>query len=180
MYYGELKKCDIANGEGVRVSLFVSGCTHHCPGCFNKDTWDFCYGKEYTEVTEEEILQALEPGYINGLSLLGGEPFEPQNQEVLVHLLRKVRERYPQKDIWCYSGYLFDRELLGESRARCGYTDEMLSMLDVLVDGRFVESLKDITLVFRGSSNQRLIDVKKSLKAGSVVLWEPKIKRGVS
>lgn len=164
----------------MRVSLFVSGCTHHCPGCFNEDTWDFCYGKEYTEATEEEILQALEPGYINGLSLLGGEPFEPQNQEVLVHLLRKVRERYPQKDIWCYSGYLFDRELLGESRARCGYTDEMLSMLDVLVDGRFVESLKDITLVFRGSSNQRLIDVKKSLKAGSVVLWEPKIKRGVS
>ena len=180
MYYGELKKCDIANGEGVRVSLFVSGCTHHCPGCFNEDTWDFRYGKEYTEATEEEILQALEPGYINGLSLLGGEPFEPQNQEVLVRLLRKVRERYPQKDIWCYSGYLFDRELLGESRARCGYTDEMLSMLDVLVDGRFVESLKDITLVFRGSSNQRLIDVKKSLKAGSVVLWEPKIKRGVS
>lgn len=180
MYYGELKKCDIANGEGVRVSLFVSGCTHHCPGCFNGDTWDFCYGKEYTEATEKEILQALEPGYINGLSLLGGEPFEPQNQEVLVRLLRKVRERYPQKDIWCYSGYLFDRELLGESRARCGYTDEMLSMLDVLVDGRFVESLKDITLVFRGSSNQRLIDVKKSLKAGSVVLWEPKIKRGVS
>ena len=180
MYYGELKKCDIANGEGVRVSLFVSGCTHHCPGCFNEDTWDFCYGKEYTEATEKEILQALEPGYINGLSLLGGEPFEPQNQEVLVRLLRKVRERYPQKDIWCYSGYLFDRELLGESRARCGYTDEMLSMLDVLVDGRFVERLKDITLVFRGSSNQRLIDVKKSLKAGSVVLWEPKIKRGVS
>ena len=180
MYYGELKKCDIANGEGVRLSLFVSGWTHHCPGCFNEDTWDFCYGKEYTEATEEEILQALEPGYINGLSLLGGEPFEPQNQEVLVRLLRKVRERYPQKDIWCYSGYLFDRELLGESRARCGYTDEMLSMLDVLVDGRFVESLKDITLVFRGSSNQRLIDVKKSLKAGSVVLWEPKIKRGVS
>ena len=180
MYYGELKKCDIANGEGVRVSLFVSGCTHHCPGCFNEDTWDFRYGKEYTEATEEEILQALEPGYINGLSLLGGEPFEPQNQEVLVRLLRKVRERYPQKDIWCYSGYLFDRELLGESRARCGYTDEMLSMLDVLVDGRFVESLKDITLVFRGSSNQRLIDVKKSLKAASVVLWEPKIKRGVS
>ena len=120
MYYGELKKCDIANGEGVRVSLFVSGCTHHCPGCFNEDTWDFCYGKEYTEATEKEILQALEPGYINGLSLLGGEPFEPQNQEVLVRLLRKVRERYPQKDIWCYSGYLFDRELLGESRPDAG------------------------------------------------------------
>ena len=179
MYYGELKKCDIANGEGVRVSLFVSGCTHHCPGCFNEDTSDFHYGKKYTEATEEEILKALEPGYINGLSLLGGEPFEPQNQEVLVGLLRKVRERYPEKDIWCYSGYLFDKELLSGSRARCGYTDEMLSMLDVLVDGRFVESLKDITLIFRGSSNQRLIDVKKSLAEGSVVLWEPRIRRGV-
>lgn len=179
MYYGELKKCDIANGEGVRVSLFVSGCTHHCPGCFNQDTWDFHYGKEYTESTEEEILRALEPEYINGLSLLGGEPFEVQNQEVLVRLLRKVRERYPEKDVWCYSGYLFDRDLLGESRARCGVTDEMLSMIDVLVDGRFVESLKDITLVFRGSSNQRLIDVKKSLASGSVVLWTPRIRRGV-
>ena len=179
MYYGELKKCDIANGEGVRVSLFVSGCTHHCPGCFNEDTWDFCYGKEYTEATEKEILQALEPGYINGLSLLGGEPFEPQNQEVLVKLLGTVREQYPKKTVWCYSGYLFDKELLNESRARCEYTDEMLSMIDILVDGRFVEKLKDIRLVFRGSSNQRLIDVKKSLETGDIILWEPKVKRGI-
>jgi len=179
MYYGEIKKCDIANGEGVRVSLFVSGCTHHCPGCFNQDTWDFGYGKEYTQETEDEILKALAPGYINGLSLLGGEPFEPQNQEVLVRLLRKVKEQYPEKNIWCYSGYLFDKELLSESRARCEYTDEMLSMLDVLVDGRFVEALKDIRLVFRGSSNQRLIDVKKSLETGTIVPWEPKVKRGV-
>ena len=179
MHYGEIKKCDIANGEGVRVSLFVSGCTHRCPGCFNQDTWDFVYGKEYTEETEQEILNALSPGYINGLSLLGGEPFEPQNQEVLVKLLRKVRERYPEKNVWCYSGYLFDRELLSESRARCGYTDEMLSMIDILVDGRFVEKLKDIRLVFRGSSNQRLIDVKKSLETGDIVLWEPKVKRGI-
>ena len=179
MYYGEIKKCDIANGEGVRVSLFVSGCTHHCPGCFNQDTWDFGYGKEYTQETEDEILKALAPGYINGLSLLGGEPFEPQNQEVLVRLLRKVKEQYPEKNIWCYSGYLFDRELLSESRARCEYTDEMLSMLDVLVDGRFVEALKDIRLVFRGSSNQRVIDVKKSLETGTVVPWEPKVQRGV-
>ena len=179
MYYGEIKKCDIANGEGVRVSLFVSGCTHHCPGCFNRETWDFCYGKEFTEETEEELLKALEPGYVNGLSLLGGEPFEPQNQAVLVPFLRKVRERYPEKTIWCYSGYLFDKELRGESRARCEWTDEMLSMLDILVDGRFVESLKDITLVFRGSSNQRVIDVKKSLERGDVVLWEQKIKRGM-
>ena len=179
MHYGEIKKCDIANGEGVRVSLFVSGCTHHCPGCFNRETWDFCYGKEFTGETEEELLKALEPGYINGLSLLGGEPFEPENQEVLVPFLRKVRERYPEKTVWCYSGYLFDKELLRESRARCGLTDEMLSMIDILVDGRFVELLKDITLVFRGSSNQRVIDVKKSLERGDVVLWEQKIKRGM-
>lgn len=179
MHYGEIKKCDIANGEGVRVSLFVSGCTHHCPGCFNQDTWDFSYGKEYTDETEQEIIEALSPDYINGLSLLGGEPFEPQNQKVLVQLLRKVREQYPQKTIWCYSGYLFDRELLSESRARCEYTDEMLSMIDILVDGRFVEKLKDIRLVFRGSSNQRIIDVKKSLNNGEVILWEPKVRRGV-
>ncbi len=179
MYYGEIKKCDIANGEGVRVSLFVSGCTHHCPGCFNQDTWEFDYGKEYTQETEKEILEALAPSYINGLSLLGGEPFEPQNQKVLISLLRKVKERYPEKDIWCYSGYLFDKELLSESRARCEYTDEMLSMLDVLVDGRFVEALKDIRLVFRGSSNQRVIDVKKSLETGEIIPWEPKVKRGV-
>ena len=179
MHYGEIKKCDIANGEGVRVSLFVSGCTHHCPGCFNQDTWDFNYGKKYTQETEDEILKALAPDYVNGLSLLGGEPFEPQNQEVLVDLLKKVKELYPEKDIWCYSGYLFDKELLNESRARCEYTDEMLSMLDVLVDGRFVEALKDIRLVFRGSSNQRVIDVKKSLETGKVVPWEAKVKRGL-
>lgn len=179
MYYGEIKKCDIANGEGVRVSLFVSGCTHHCPGCFNQDTWDFHYGKEYTEETEREILDALSPAYITGLTLLGGEPFEPQNQKELVRLLRKVRAQYPSKTVWCYSGYLLDRELLSESRARCEYTDEMLSMIDVLVDGRFVEKQKDIRLVFRGSSNQRLIDVKKSLEDREIVLWEPKIKRGV-
>lgn len=179
MYYGEIKKCDIANGEGVRVSLFVSGCTHHCPGCFNEATWDFHYGKEFTEETEKELLDALEPSYINGLSLLGGEPFEPENQKALVPFLRKVKERYPEKNIWCYSGYLYDSQLLSESRARCEYTDEMLSMIDVLVDGRFVESLKDITLVFRGSSNQRIIDVKKSLESGDVVLWESRIKRGI-
>ena len=179
MYYGEIKKCDIANGEGVRVSLFVSGCTHHCLGCFNQDTWDFGYGKEYTDETEREILDALSPEYINGLSLLGGEPFEPQNQQVLVQLLRKVREQYPQKNIWCYTGYLYDKELLSESRARCEHTDEMLSMIDVLVDGRFVEALKDIRLVFRGSSNQRIIDVKKSMESGEIVPWEAKVKRGM-
>ena len=179
MNYGEIKKCDIANGEGVRVALFVSGCRHHCKGCFNSMTWDFNYGKKFTEETEEEILEALKPNYIDGLSLLGGEPFEPENQEVLVKLLRKVKERYPEKNIWCYSGYLFDEELQKESRARCEYTDEMLSMIDVLVDGRFEEDKKNITLLFRGSENQRLIDVKKSLEEGQVVEWKPTIKRGL-
>lgn len=172
MNYGEIKKYDIANGEGVRVSLFVSGCTHHCPGCFNQATWDFDYGQTYTKETEEEILEALAPDYITGLTLLGGEPFEPRNQEVLTGLLKRVRQRYPQKTVWCYTGYLFDRELLGESRARCAYTDEMLELIDVLVDGRFVEDLKDITLRFRGSSNQRLIDVRASLACHQVVLKE--------
>lgn len=175
MYYGEIKKCDIANGEGVRVSLFVSGCTHHCPGCFNQETWAFDYGRKYTDETQKEILDALSPSYINGLSLLGGEPFEPQNQKVLINLLRNVKAMYPQKTVWCYSGYLFDRDLLSESRARCEYTDEMLSMIDILVDGRFVETLKDIRLVFKGSTNQRIIDVKKSKVAGKIILWKPQI-----
>lgn len=171
MNYGEIKKYDIANGEGVRVSLFVSGCTHHCPGCFNQATWDFDFGKPYTKETEEEILEALAPDYIAGLTLLGGEPFEPKNQEVLTGLLKRVRQRYPDKTVWCYTGYLFDKELLGESRARCEYTDEMLELIDVLVDGRFVEGLKDITLRFRGSSNQRIIDVRASLCSRQVV-WK--------
>ena len=171
MNYGEIKKTDIANGEGVRVSLFVSGCTHHCKGCFNAETWDFCYGKPFNEEVCAEIITALKPDYIKGLSLLGGEPFEPQNQRVLVGLLREVKSLYPQKDVWCYTGYLFDKELLNDSRARCEVTDEMLSMIDVLVDGEFKQELKDITLKFRGSSNQRIIDVKKSLQSGEVVLY---------
>ena len=169
MYYGEIKKTDIANGEGVRVSLFVSGCTHCCEGCFNPETWNFCYGSEFTQETEKEILNALSPDFINGLTLLGGEPFEPQNQRTLVPFLKKVREQYPHKNIWCYTGYLFDEELLKDSRARCEVTDEMLSMIDVLVDGEFRQELKNITLKFRGSENQRIINVKKSLEAGEVI-----------
>lgn len=174
MNYGEIKKHDIANGEGVRVSLFVSGCTHHCKGCFNHETWDFKFGKHFTIDTENEILEALDHSFINGLSLLGGEPFERQNQEVLLPFLRKVKERYPQKNIWCYTGYTLEEDLLSESRARCEYTDEMLSLIDVLVDGEFKEELKDITLAFRGSSNQRIIDVKESLKQGKTILWKLK------
>ena len=173
MNYGEIKNFDIANGEGVRVSLFVSGCTHHCKNCFNPETWNFDFGQPFTEETEELILKELAPDYINGLSLLGGEPFEPSNQAVLLPFLRRVKELFPNKTIWCYSGYLFDSELLSESRARCEHTDEMLSLIDVLVDGEFVQELYSITLQFRGSSNQRIIDVKKSLKSGKVVEYVP-------
>ena len=174
MNYAEIKNCDIANGEGVRVSLFVSGCTHHCKNCFNKETWDFGFGEPFTAETEELILKELAPDYIDGLSLLGGEPFEPQNQAALLPFLRRVKELFPKKNIWCYTGYLFDSELLGESRARCEHTDEMLGLIDILVDGEFVQELYSITLQFRGSSNQRIIDVKKSLAAGEVVLYQPK------
>ena len=170
--YANIKKYDVANGVGVRVSLFVSGCTHHCKGCFNAEAWDFSYGNPYTEATEEEILDALNKDYIAGLSLLGGEPFEPQNQRALLPLLRKFRERYPQKDVWCYSGYTFHTDLQPGGRAHCEATDEMLSMLDILVDGEFVEDLKDLKLRFRGSANQRIIDVPRTLREGKVRLWK--------
>ena len=174
MNYGEIKTFDIANGEGVRVSLFVSGCTHHCKNCFNKETWSFDFGQPFTSETEDKIISQLSPRYINGLSLLGGEPFEPSNQAALLPFLRRVRAELPDKTVWCYTGYLFDKELLGESRARCEHTDEMLSLIDVLVDGEFVQDLYDISLQFRGSSNQRIIDVPSSLASGEVVAYHPK------
>lgn len=170
MNYGEIKKTDIANGIGVRVSLFVSGCRHHCKNCFNQATWDFKYGNEYTKETEKEILNALAPSYIRGLTLLGGEPFEAENQEELTALCKKVRQNFTDKDIWCYSGFTFE-EITGNSRANCQFTKELLSYIDVLVDGRFVEEEKDITLKFKGSRNQRIIDVKKTLAQNKIVLF---------
>ena len=170
MYYADIKKIDVANGPGVRVSLFVSGCTHHCKGCFNQEAWDFHYGRPYTQETEDEILQALSPSYIAGLTLLGGEPFEPQNQAALLPLLRRVRRELPEKNIWAYSGFLYEDMLREGSHPRCEVTDELLGMVDVLVDGRFVEALKDISLRFRGSSNQRLIDLNATRAAGAVCL----------
>ena len=161
MNYGEIKKYDIADGPGVRVTLFVSGCRHHCKGCFNAETWDFHYGNPYTEKTEKEILDALNHPYIAGLTLLGGEPFEPENQRELVKLLKKVREMYPKKNIWSYSGYVYDKDLIPGGRDYTEVTDEMLSYIDVLVDGPFVEDLKDITLQFRGSSNQRILNLRE-------------------
>lgn len=175
MNYGEIKKNDIANGLGVRVSLFVSGCRHHCKNCFNKDTWSFSFGKPFTKETADDIINALAPDYINGFSLLGGEPFEPENQPELLSLLQRIRAEYPNKDIWCYTGFLLDEELLGNSRANTEFTREMLSYIDVLVDGRFVESKKDISLKFRGSSNQRVIDVKKTLQTNDIV-WVENLK----
>ena len=173
MNYGEIKNFDIANGEGVRVSLFVSGCTHHCKNCFNPETWNFDYGQPFTEETEELILKELAPDYINGLSLLGGEPFEPSNQRALVPFLHRFREACPDKTVWCFTGFTLDNELWREgSHPRCEVTDEMLSLIDVLVDGRYVKALKDISLRFRGSSNQRLIDMKKTLREGKIVLWD--------
>lgn len=170
MNYGEIKNYDIANGEGVRVTLFVSGCTHHCKGCFNEMTWDFNYGQPYTKQTEDDIVKMLEPDYIDGLTLLGGEPMEVSNQQALLPLLRRVKKLYPQKNIWCYTGYTLETDLLNESRARCEYTDEMLSLIDVLVDGEFVLEKKNISLAFRGSSNQRIIDMPSTLKSGKVIL----------
>ena len=172
MNYGTIKKTDIADGLGVRVSLFVSGCTHHCKGCFNEETWDFGYGKEYTPETQQEILDALSPDYIAGLTLIGGEPFEPSNQRELIGLVREVKKRFPDKNIWCYTGYTFERDLLQESRARCEVTDELLSNIDILVDGEFMIDKKNIMLKFRGSENQRIILCKQSLKEGKTVLSE--------
>lgn len=158
MNYGEIKKYDIADGPGVRVSLFVSGCRHHCKGCFNEETWAFDFGNPYTKETEEEILKALDHNYIAGFTLLGGEPFEPENQPVLVELLRTIKARYPEKNIWSYTGFVYEKDLVKGGRAHTEVTDEMLSYIDTLVDGPFIEEQKDITLQFRGSRNQRLLE----------------------
>lgn len=159
MNYGTIKKYDIADGPGVRVSLFVSGCRHHCKGCFNAETWDFHYGSPYTKKTEQEILEALKPDYIAGFTVLGGEPFEPENQIELVKLLKKVRETYPRKTIWCYTGYLYDVDLIEGGKVYTDVTKEMLSYIDTLVDGEFIEEQKDLSLQFRGSRNQRIISL---------------------
>ncbi len=172
MHYGEIKNCDIANGIGVRVTLFVSGCTNRCRGCFQPQTWDFSYGREFTHETEEEILHLLKPAYIKGLTLLGGEPFEPENQRALLPFVKRVKELYPGKNVWAFSGFTYEEMKTDGSHPRCEVTDELLGLTDVLVDGRFIEELKDISLRFRGSSNQRIIDLNLTRRRGEVVLWE--------
>lgn len=171
MNYATIKNCDIANGPGVRVSLFVSGCTHRCKGCFNEVAWDFDYGHPFTQETIDEILKMLEPPHIAGITLLGGEPFEPQNQPALLDLLRQIKAKMPNKTVWAFSGFLFEKDILAGRLGPKEITQELISYLDVLVDGPFVLEKKDLMLRFRGSSNQRLIDVKASLKSGTTVLW---------
>lgn len=172
MNYALIKPRDIADGPGIRVSLFVSGCTHHCPGCFNAETWDFQYGSPYTADTQNEILEALSKPYIRGLTLLGGEPFEPSNQKELVSLVETVKSRCPEKSIWCYSGYTFETDICTGQVHVPDVTDRMLGCIDVLVDGEFHQAEKNPSLRFRGSENQRIIDVHRSLQAGKTVLWD--------
>ena len=170
LYYANIKPLDIADGEGVRVTLFVSGCRNHCEGCFQPETWCFTYGQPYTDQTEQQLIDALRPDYVDGLTLLGGEPFEPENQRVLVGLIDRVRKTYPKKTIWAYSGYVLE-DILSDHHPHCEYTEKMLAGIDVLVDGRFDESLKDISLVFRGSANQRVIDLRRTLREGRIVKY---------
>ena len=171
MHYAEIKKYDIANGPGVRVSLFVSGCTHHCEGCFNEMTWDFDYGDPYDENAQQQILDALWPDYIAGLTLLGREPLEYANIQGLLPLVRAVKEKYPAKSIWCYTGYTFEKDVIGRFLTQYDGMRDFLDCIDVLVDGEFILDKKDISLQFRGSSNQRIIDVPRSLESGVTVLW---------
>ena len=172
MHYGQIKNCDIANGQGVRVTLFVSGCTNRCEGCFQPETWDFCYGQPFTRETEDEIIKLLAPDYINGLTLLGGEPFEPENQRALLPFVKRVKSLYPGKNIWAFSGFTIEQLLTQEPHPRCEVTDDFLALIDVLVDGKFILAKKNISLRFRGSENQRLLDLPATLKSGQPVLWD--------
>lgn len=172
MNFATIKPFDVANGPGVRVSLFVSGCTHRCKGCFNEEAWDFNYGEEFTSETLDRILTAIKPDYIKGFSLLGGEPFEPRNQVVLADVLETIKKTYPDKNIWCYTGYTYDEDLLTGRLCDKSITEKMLKNIDILVDGKFVEELKNLKLRFKGSENQRIIDLRKTEESGKITLWE--------
>ncbi|BBF45363.1 ribonucleotide reductase of class III (anaerobic), activating protein [Lachnospiraceae bacterium KM106-2] len=172
MNYADIKQYDVANGPGVRVSVFVSGCNHHCKNCFNEVAWDFNYGNPFNEEELDKVINYLAPSYVAGLSLLGGEPFEHTNQIGLLPLVKKAKELYPDKNIWCYTGFDFERDIMANMYEKWSETRELLSYIDVIVDGKFVEELKDLSIRFRGSSNQRIIKVKESIDSGNVVLWE--------
>ncbi len=170
MNYATIKSVDVANGPGVRVSLFVSGCRHHCKNCFNQEAWDFNYGEPFTSEIEDRLIRYLEPSYIEGITLLGGEPMEPENQEGLLPLVRRIREKYPEKSIWCFTGYDFERDILGRMWTS-PVTRELVPLFDVVVDGNFIEEKKNLSLRFRGSENQRILNVKASLAQGKAV-WQ--------
>lgn len=172
MNYADIKRCDVANGPGVRVSLFVSGCTHHCKECFNPETWDFHYGKPFTQETEDLIIEYLRPDYIKGITLLGGEPMEHENQKGLLPLVQRIRREYPNKTIWCFTGYDFEKDVTGRMMQEWEETGELLKCFDVMVDGEFMIEKKDLGLVFKGSSNQRTICVQESLEEGKIVYWK--------
>lgn len=170
MHYGQIMLVDSANGEGIRLSLFVSGCTNCCKGCFQPQTWDFLFGQEFNEKTENFILKELEKDYYSGLTLLGGEPFEIENQRGIIGLIRKFKEKFPNKTIWCYTGFTYDEDLLPGGKRYCEVTDELLDAIDTLVDGRFILEKRNISLKFKGSENQRIIDMKQTRKSDHVVL----------
>lgn len=172
MNYADIKKCDVANGPGVRVSLFVSGCTHHCKECFNPETWGFKYGKPFTKDTEDKIIKYMEPDYIKGITLLGGEPLEHINQQGILPLLRRIKKMYPEKNVWCFTGYDFEKDVTGRMLVEWEETKELLSYIDVMVDGEFIIEKKDLGLIFKGSSNQRTIMVKESLASNKLILWK--------
>ncbi len=172
MYYGDIKNCDIANGVGVRVTLFVSGCTNRCEGCFQPQTWDFCYGRPFDKEAEDKIIEMLKPSYIKGLTLLGGEPFEPDNQKALLPFVKRVKEVYPDKNVWAFTGFTLEMLLEKEPHPRCEATDGLLGLVDVLVDGRFEKDKKNLMLKFRGSENQRLIDMNKTRESGKITMYE--------
>lgn len=171
--YAQIKEYDIANGPGVRLSLFVSGCSHHCKGCFQPQTWDPEYGVEFTDETEDRIITAVSDPCYQGMTFLGGEPMEAYNQKRLLHLAKRFKETLPDKDLWCFTGYLYDTDLLGDTMRKVPETRRLLSCIDVLVDGEFIEEQKDITLLFKGSANQRTIDLRSSEKEGRIVIWTP-------
>lgn len=170
MNIGEIKTFDVANGTGIRVTIFVSGCTNRCKGCFQPQTWDFGYGEPYTEKTEDFILSELKKPQYKGLTLLGGEPFEPENQKELAKLVRRVKDEFTNRDIWAFTGFIYDRDLVAGGCRYTDVTDEMLDCIDILVDGPFIEEKRNLCLKFRGSENQRIIDLKKTRKTGKIVL----------
>lgn len=182
MNYALIRENDIANGPGVRTSLFVSGCRHHCKGCFNPETWNFNYGQPFKQTEIDRIIEATKPSYVEGLTLLGGEPFEPENQAALVDLLTQFKAKIPNKKVWCYTGFSFENDLLTKYINNKENVKELLPLIDVLVDGKFIEELKNSALLFRGSSNQNIIDVKTSLKQKKMVflegVWERKMGSG--